>query len=281
MPLWGKIDRANNAPKFAADLLNVGSGNAAKASNTTALYNNVSVSAFTVDKAVGIFSVSEAELANTNGESRKASHQGWQLRTVGTGPISEAAVNAASSGHRTGDTITVSGGSSNATITITANATGNMTSLAVTNPGGGFSNQATATVTFNREKHVTAIVVGGTPTGYSNTDYITVSNGISNATATLSTNSTGGFVTANVTVTQQGSFLNSQVSGNTVVTVFAANGAASAGTGGTFTPTLANSTGGSIFLTLGGRAGRTSYETLVAFGQTANSGTSDDTQLPQ
>jgi hypothetical protein len=37
--------------------------------------------------AVGQFGVSAAEAANTFGEGKKVAHAGWNLRTVGTGPL--------------------------------------------------------------------------------------------------------------------------------------------------------------------------------------------------
>lgn len=93
-----------------------------------------------------------------------------------------------------------------------------------------------------------SITAGGS--GYANTDtlrFTAAGTGAVNATATLSTNSTGGITS--VTLTNAGA-------GFTNTSVFAA---------------FANSTGGAsagssanVAATVGGRAGRTSYETLVA-----------------
>lgn len=89
------------------------------------------------------------------------------------------------------------------------------------------------------------IVAGGT--GYANTDTITVAatgTGSVNATATLTTNSTGG-ITA-VSITNHGAGFTTTAPAVTITT--------SAGT-------TAN-----VVATAGGRAGRVSYETLVAMG---------------
>lgn len=89
------------------------------------------------------------------------------------------------------------------------------------------------------------IVAGGT--GYANTDTITVAatgTGSVNATATLTTNSTGG-ITA-VTITNTGIGFTTAAPAVTITT--------SAGTSA------------NVVATAGGRAGRVSYETLVAMG---------------
>lgn len=107
-----------------------------------------------------------------------------------------------------------------------------------------------------------AMSVGGT--GYANTDLIKVSGGSSNAAGTLTTNSTGGILTVTLGF-GGGGFVN--VSSSTIA-VTNATGGASAGSGATLT------------FTLGGRAGRVTYENIIAMGSMSN-GASDDTQLPQ
>jgi hypothetical protein len=97
------------------------------------------------------------------------------------------------------------------------------------------------------------IVAGGT--GYKNTDVITVSGGVTNASATMGTNSTGG-ITSVVLVSGGTGFINTSAT----------------------TLAIANSTGGStsgstanVTFTLGGRANRVQYETLVAMGSAMSS----------
>lgn len=97
-----------------------------------------------------------------------------------------------------------------------------------------------------------SLTINAGGSGYANTDTLSFTasgTGTVNATATLTTNSTGGITT--VVLTNPGA-------GFTNTTVFAA---------------FANSTGGAsagssanVAATIGGRAGRTSYQTLVAMG---------------
>ena len=126
---------------------------------------------------------------------------------------------------------------------------------------------------------ITNIAYTGTATGYNNTDVITVSSPAAggNATATVSTNSTGGALI--LTTTNVGSgFMVVNATPNT--TIANSTGGASAGSGATFSAVA------------GGRAGRIFYETLVAMGslgaQTSPYGTpatvsdaaTDNTLLP-
>jgi hypothetical protein len=86
--------------------------------------------------------------------------------------------------------------------------------------------------------------------GYSNTDLLVISGGSTNATGTLATNATGGIIATTLTAPGKG-FVN--VSASTVA-VTNSTGGASGGSTATFT------------LTLGGRAGRVTYENIVAMG---------------
>lgn len=96
--------------------------------------------------------------------------------------------------------------------------------------------------------YLQSITISAGGTSYNNSDIITVvSTGGTNATATLVTNSTGGIIST--TITNVG---NGFVSKNPTVSIANSTGGASAGSTATLIPTM------------GGRAGRTSYETLVA-----------------
>lgn len=113
---------------------------------------------------------------------------------------------------------------------------------------------------------IVSISYTGTATGYSNTDVITVASPEAggNATIAVSTNSTGGALT--FTITNKGyGFLNTNASAN--ASIANSTGGATGGSGATFHPVA------------GGRAGRVTYETLVAMG-TITSDASDDTQFP-
>lgn len=98
-------------------------------------------------------------------------------------------------------------------------------------------------------------VAGGT--GYNNADTISIqaATGV-NATATLTTNSTGGIAT--ITVTNVGGLFY----GSETVTITTSGGSAA-----------------NLVPTFGGRAGRTTFETMVAMGSMTGDG-SDDTVLP-
>jgi len=106
---------------------------------------------------------------------------------------------------------------------------------------------------------------------YVNAEVVTLSNGVVNATATITTNSTGG-VTA-LTLTNEGSgFANSaqiviQVANSTAASN-STNGNTSAGSGLT------------LSLTFGGQAGRLFRENLVAMTSYPKDDASDDAQYP-
>ena len=267
-------------------------GTSSRANVDVQMFSNASPGAFMPGIAVGVFGVSASEMSNNinNTSKNRPAHAGWNLRRAGTGPVTEFTVTVAGSLFANGETINISNGSSNATGTITTNATSNMVSVAVTSGGAGWTNTAMSVIGFDRQKHVSLILYTGTATGYGNTDVITVSNGVSNATATVSTNATGGTLT--FTITNPGLFGNTVANTTAVVAIANATGGATSGSGATFSANLVTSTSGTVTLTLGGRANRVHHETLVAMGslgaQTAAYGTAastsddaaDDTYFP-
>lgn len=94
---------------------------------------------------------------------------------------------------------------------------------------------------------LTALTIVDGGSGYANTDTITVAStgtGAVNATATVTTNSTGGITAIAITNT----------------------GVGFTTTAPTVTITTSGGTGANVVATAGGRAGRVSYETLVAMG---------------
>ena len=130
---------------------------------------------------------------------------------------------------------------------------------------------------------VIGITANGTPLSYNNNDIIVVKSpatGGTNATIAFTTNATGGSLA--FTITNQGSGFN-------LVTVPTSNIFVTNATGGT---AAGNTTTTSFTVSVGGRAGRIHYETLVAMGslgaQTAPYGTpattadatTDNTYLP-
>lgn len=78
MAQWGNQDQASDAPNYANNLLNV-------VGSSEALFGNTTADAFVTDLEVGTFGVSEAEMADTNGEADAVTHAGWVLRKEGTG----------------------------------------------------------------------------------------------------------------------------------------------------------------------------------------------------
>ena len=271
MALWGKLDSANNAP-FGQGW--VGETNAF----CNALFSNTTSSSFVNNQVFGVFGVDQTEA----GVKGRGVTPGWNLVRTGTGPVTGVSVTAnVGVAFATGETIRVSNGSANGTLTITANGfagnstsnvvAGNISSVAVTSGGAGFVTNTGVVVGFNRERHLSTIVYTGTATGYSNTDTIRVANATTNATATVSTNSTGG--TLAFTITNLGIFANTIANNQLVVAALAANGANSAGSGATITATVVPSTSGSVTITtLGGRSGRILYENLAVVRTMSNAG---------
>ncbi len=279
MSQWKNKNEANNSVSWAAASLGVGSGNSNQASNNTNLFNNTTVNAFVSKQVIGQFGAQAT--ANNSGENKKLAHKGWQLRRAGVGGAQTFGVSAAgSSGYANGETVVISGGQSNATAVITTTTLGNLASLAVVTPGL-FSVNTGLTATFTRQKHVSSFLVSSAGTGYNNTDIVTVSNGTSNAVATIVTLGTGNISTITVNSGFVGLFGAAQTNTQTVTVITAANGAASNGTGAVVQANLTTSTGGSVSITaLGGRAGRVHYECLVATGSLVTNTGSNTAQLP-
>lgn len=121
MPMWGKIDQANNAPKYP---INTGS-----TSNGNTLFGTL---------VVGI----DAGEAVT---STKVAHAGWVRVQYGTGPVTSITIGAAGTGYTNGQVVQVSGGTTNAVATIGTNGSGAVTSLTLTKSGSGFSNTSVLT----------------------------------------------------------------------------------------------------------------------------------------
>ena len=283
MALWGKLDRANNAP--------IGHGFYGETNAfPNAVFGNVTSSSFNNNQVFGVFGVDQTEA----GIKARGVTPGWNLVRTGTGPVTGVSVTNVGVAFATGETITVSNGSANGILTITANGfagnstsnavAGNIGSIAVTSGGAGFVTNTGVVFGFNREVHLVGLTVAGTASGYANTDTIRVYGNATvaattNATATFVTNSTGGFVTANVTVTNIGMFANgftntaASSTANVRIVVLASNGSNSAGSGATITANVVPSTSGNVTITtLGGRSGRILYENLVVVRSMTNAG---------
>jgi hypothetical protein len=272
-----KADSANRVDGANAHFGNTSPGT--RANTDATMFQNTTPGTFIPGIAVGIHGVTPAEMSNNTVNSSKdhPAHAGWVIRRAGTGPILSAAITTGT-GHANGETITVSNGAVNATLTIATNGSGTATGASVTLPGSGWTNTDIAVSTFNREKYVTSVTVLNANAGYSNTSILRFSNGTVNSYSTnLSTNTTGGLTA--VTLSTVGLFPNAITAGQVITTVTKYDGTTATGNVAVtaFTPVLANSSGGSVTLTIGGRAGRVHTETLVAMGslgaQTAAYGT--------
>lgn len=273
MSIFTNVNNANGMPKWVLKASGVGQGYNPNSALTFANGSNQGV-------VIGLTAAVTGG-ANTN----KYHHAGWTKIQRGVGPVVAFAVNAAGSLYSNGETVTVSNGVTNATGVIVTNATGNIVSV-VPRSGGTFQspNVALTVLAYNQEKHLVNIVVGGTPTGYTNGDIIVASNGIALGTATFSTNSTGGFVSGNVTITNPGVFGNTAANNTVVFTVVKADGVTpTSGSGATFTANIAfTGTGANVTVSqIGGKAGRVGRECLVAMGSmtTANAA-ADYANLP-
>ena len=267
MPLWSNTGNTSGlgAPKWK-NLIVTGNG-AATGANA---YANTTPGAFHVNAVVGVFAM---DVANVQAHPRET-HAGWGLYTHLEGGVSSVLVNNVGANVANGETIILSGGSVNATLTVVTNATGNATSLTVTTPGL-FPNASVITQAAQRQTHVANLFVTGSTGAFNNADYIVASNGTVNAVANISTNSSGGITNASFTITTIGLFGNAATNASVVVNAYASNGAVSNGTGATFGANLISSTGLSANLVsatgivLGGNAGRRRYEVLVAMGSIA------------
>ncbi|MDR3503046.1 MAG: hypothetical protein P4L79_10750 [Legionella sp.] len=96
--------------------------------------------------------------------------------------------------------------------------------------------------------YVTNIAPNAPGNGYANTDYVTLTGGLVNAVANVVTNGTGNV--ASLALTNPGKGIANLTSLTTVWTTGAGSGA-------------------TLTITLGGRAGRVTYEPLVAMGSIA------------
>lgn len=250
MPLWGKINQKNNAPKFKVVESQVAAG-PSKGTNT--LFNNTSVGVFKPGQILGVWGANAAQVSGAN--AGKISHTGWHLVRQGTGPVKTVTATVGGTGFANlavgTITSTVAGG--NATFTATTNATGGITALTLISGGKGFPNTS-ATITAPANGIINVAFGGGL--GYSNADTIVFSNGQVNATATLVTNSTGGITAVTLTSAGRGFPANT----GTVVTITTAGGT----NGNVVVNVLGAGSGQTITYIAGGRAGRLHYECLVA-----------------
>lgn len=154
MALWGSKDDANNAPKYAV------AGGYGVSANGETLYQNVTVSAYVTNTAIGVFGVDTTEqgvVANPKG-----GHAGWVLRKAGTGPVASITANTGSTSLDGNVYITFTGGgTSNVTANaqIFTNSVSKVITNIVVNNGGEYT--LTPTVTATNTNAVFTVTMGG------------------------------------------------------------------------------------------------------------------------
>lgn len=143
MPLWGNLDLANNAPKFAP------AGGYGVSANGYSMFANTAINGFTPDTATGVFGVSAAEKSNTSLDLSYAQHAGWNLRRAGTGPVTAIAVANGGSGFlpNANGFIAFTGYGSGANARYYTNGTGNVNSVVLLSGGADYNVAPTAAVT--------------------------------------------------------------------------------------------------------------------------------------
>ena len=185
MSAWGNLDAANNAPKHG-DTAGYGGSSGSVTANTQVYYGNTRTSAFVTGAQIGVFGIDQTEIqvARTNKSNAKPAHAGWIIRKAGMGPVVAVTANAGAVATNTHIVFTQGGyyagsGNTTANATISCNAAGYITSIAVTTPGlyantpraavfAGTSN-AVFTITMggraNRVQNETIVAFGGNFTG--------------------------------------------------------------------------------------------------------------------
>jgi hypothetical protein len=131
--LWKSVKEANGAPKHP--ILATGTANG------EAMYQNTTPSAFVSGLVTGVHGANSADTV-VAGEA----HKGWNLKKYGTGPVATLAINAGGTSYNNTDVITISGGTTNGTATLTTNSTGGLATVTLTALGAGFTNTAATTV---------------------------------------------------------------------------------------------------------------------------------------
>ena len=154
MAQWGNTDTTANSVLWGVTQARL----TANATNRNAFYQNTTVGVWTnagtpSKKAMGQFGVSAAEIANSSGEGSKVPHTGWNIRTVGTGPVTSVTVAAAGAGYNNTDVVSIATGgtttgTTNATATLRTNPSGGIVSVTVTDGGAGYVNATRANSAF-------------------------------------------------------------------------------------------------------------------------------------
>lgn len=162
MSLWGNLDAANNAPKQSA-MAGYGGTTGSVSANGQTYYSNTQINATVQNAALGLFGVDTAEQTAATAAQGVPQHAGWVARKVGMGPITSVTANAGAVGVNA--TMTITGGNGTgattgntpATVVVSVNAAGYITSIAVTD-GGLYANTPSINAMSNA---VFTITMGG------------------------------------------------------------------------------------------------------------------------
>ena len=294
MSLWGNLDASNNVPKQTDTVGNPGGNTPQVTSNGQVYYANTQIDAYAQETAVGIFGVSAGEQANTLASSNERQddassatnlsakrgvpqHAGWVLRKVGTGPLLQVDANAHAQHMNTFVTLSdgsgiAGSGASQGNVQIKVNSTFAVTEVVV-NDGGNYANTPTITINEGPIKTITAnagavgvnstLIIGqGGSGGVLGPGNGSGDHGNVRAQVSISVNATGYILPGFITITNPGLYAsapnvnaNNQLIGGTSNAVFTVT------LGDSNTVLTIPEPGG-----MGGRAGRTQTETLVAMG---------------
>jgi hypothetical protein len=254
MAQWGNVDNAANSVLWAV----AGFNKPANSTNQTAFFGNTTADAYITGETVGLFGADTTETGVTNG-----SILAFQVVFPGSGYLANT-------------TVTVSG---NGTANATAFANGRISAVTVIASGNNYSAKPVVTIaapsaqTFNANSAITNATdfIAVSPNPFINNDIVTYLVAAGNTALTnLSNNTTYFVVAANST----GLSLSNTVKGTAIDLTKGLTETGHSLTGQTATAeaVLARAHGsfhaGWVVRTVGsgGRAGRVTYETLVAMG---------------
>ena len=267
MALWSTTDANTSAPKF-----NVGGGLGIAVDGDT-LFNNVTTSAYVSGEKIGIFGISDDEMAGVgNLTTITVTNPGAGFNVRPTIVISganttqatananaivvSASVNTDGKSYANGDILTIAGGTGSAAnlIVTNVNANGNVIAVGVSYPGNytALPNLVNALISAN-----TSVAGGGFTAN--------VVYGLGDVTVV---NVGRGYTTPSFTIAGYGP------TGNVAATVVANLSGLEGNNRGAHTGWNLRREGSA------GRAGRITYETLVACGITTDASTDDDVLAP-
>lgn len=262
---WGNVDNSSNAVTYAV----TGFNKTANSDNITNFFGNTTPGAFVSGMTVGQFGIDVTEVGVSNGS------------------VSAYTVTNPGSGYFSVPTVTVSG---NATANATVSATGTISSVNIVDAGSGYITSPTVTidppsVSFNANTAVTVATdfIALSSNVLQNGDRVTYLVATGNTALSPLTNNTPYFVTSanstgiKLSLTPSGAALDITAKGlsETGHTLVGQTATANAVVSGLKNKGL--HAGWNIRkVGTGGRAGRVTYETLVAMGS-LSSDASDDT----